>query len=232
MSANAKPRFDLYRGAHKGLRKALFDAVTRIGATDFRDAAAAAAVAETARTTIALSRKHIASEQFFVHPVVEARAPGLMAALDRAHADHKHELNELEALARALDSASDAAVRLAAGARLYEAVALFAASDLVHMAQEEQTVMPALWRVFSDEELAGIQKSLVAALQPDDLAMALPPMLLATNALEREKMLGGLKAGLLPERWELVRTLASRVLDPAALAELARVLGSPAPLAA
>jgi hypothetical protein len=234
MSANVQPRFDLYRSAHKGLRKALFDAVTRIGATDFRDARAAATAAEAARVMVALSRKHIASESRFVHPAVEARAPGLMKALDHTHAEHKHELDTLEMRARELASTAVAASRLAAGARLYEAAALFAAHDLQHMAEEEQAVMPALWHLFSDDELMGIQQSIVAALQPEDLALALRPMLLAMNTLEREKMLGGLKAALPRERWDQVWALALRALDAVTLAELARSFGidARAPLAA
>ena len=102
MTGIAAPRFDLYRSAHKGLRKALFDAVTRIGAADFRDAREAAMAAETARLMVALSRKHIASESRFVHPAVEARAPGLMKTLDRTHAEHKHELDGMEMRAREL----------------------------------------------------------------------------------------------------------------------------------
>lgn len=234
MPVNVAPRFDLYRSAHKGLRKAHFDAVTRIGATDFRDARAAMTASATAHAMIALSRKHIASEQRFVHPAVEARAPGLMKALDRTHAEHKHELDTLEIRARELGSVATAASRLAAGARLYEAAALFAAHDLQHMAEEEQAVMPALWHLFSDQELIGIQQIIVAALQPEDLALALRPMLLAMNALEREKLLGGLRAALPRERWDQVWALALRALDAVTLAELARSfdIDARAPLAA
>ena len=94
--------------------------------------------------------------------------------------------------------------------------------------------MPILWRLFSDEELMGIQQSIVAALRPEDLALVLRPMLLAMNALEREKMLGGLKAALPRVRWGQVWALALRVLDAVTLAELARSfdIRSPAALAA
>jgi hypothetical protein len=59
-------------------------------------------------------------------------------------------------------------------------------------------------------------------------------MLLAMNTLEREKMLGGLKAALPRERWDQVWALALRALDAVTLAELARSFGidARAPLAA
>ena len=227
-------RFDLYRSAHKGVRKALFDAVTRIGAADCRDAAAASAAAGIARSLVALSRKHIGSEMRFIHPAVEARAPGLLADLDHAHDDHARQLDALEAIARDLEAARDAAARVTLGGRLYEMLSLFVAAELAHMAQEEQAIMPELWRLFSDEELLAMQQAIIAALGPDGLAMFLRPMLPAMNPTERERMLGGLKHGLPPEQWDGVWTLAGSVLNASALADLSAALdpsGTSAPVA-
>src|SRR6185312_14629687 len=84
--------------------------------------------------------------------------------------------------------------------------------------------MPELWRLFSDEELIGMQQSIVQALAPEVLAMFLRQMLPAMNAPEREKMLGGFKQGLPAEHWAGVWSLAGGVLDAAALAELAAAL--------
>jgi hypothetical protein len=228
-------RFDLYRSAHKGVRKAMFDALTRIGAADCRNRAEAATCAELTRGIIALSRKHIGSELRFIHAAVEAREPGLMRTLDRAHDEHTQLLDWLEAIARDLEAAPAAARRMAIGARLYEALSQFVSAELTHMAQEEQTVMPELWRLFSDAELLGMQQGIIQALGPDGLAMFLRPMLPAMSPVEREKMLAGLKMGLPPQQWDGVWRLAGEVLDAFALASLAVSLeprGSDAPLAA
>ena len=232
--SSAANRFDLYRSAHKGVRKALFDAAARIGALDCRDQGEAVAAAELARGVVALSRKHIASEMRFIHAAVEAREPGLMRALDHAHDDHTQQLDWLDAIARDLESAPAAAARLALGARLYEALSRFVAAELEHMALEEQTIMPELWRLFSDEELMGMQQAIIEALGPDGLAMFLRPMLPAMSPVEREKMLGGLKHGLPAAQWEGVWRLAGGVLDLAALTSLAAALdpsGASAPVA-
>lgn len=218
-------RFDIYRSAHKGVRKALFDAVTRIGAADCRERAEAVAAAGLARGIAALSRKHIASEARFIHAAVEARAPGFMRTLDRAHDDHTQQLDCIEAIARDLETSPAAAARAALGARLYEAVSLFVAAELGHMAQEEQAIMPELWRLFSDKELIVMQQAIVAALGPDGLAMFLRPMLPAMNPVERENMLRGLKQGLPPKQWDAVLRLAGEVLDAFALASLAASFG-------
>jgi hypothetical protein len=234
-SASHVNRFDLYRSAHKGVRKALFDALTRIGAADCRSQAEAATCAELTRGIVALSRKHIGSEIRFIHAAVEAREPGLMRALDHAHDEHAQHLDWLEAIARDLVAAPASNRRMAIGARLYEALSQFVAAELTHMAQEEQIVMPELWRLFSDDELRGMQQAIIQALGPDGLAMFLRPMLPAMSPVEREKMLAGLKMGLPPEQWDGVWRLASAVLDAFALASLAASLepcGSTAPLAA
>jgi Hemerythrin HHE cation binding domain len=228
---NYANRFDLYRSAHKGVRKALFDAVTRIGAADCRDKEAAVAAAELARGIVALSRKHIGSETRFIHAAVEAREPGLMRALDHAHDDHAQQLDWLEATARDLEVAPTAASRVVIGARLYESLSQFVAAELSHMALEEQTVMPELWRLFSDEELMGMQQQIIQALGPDGLAMFLRPMLPAMNQAERGKMMDGLRQGLPPEQWDRVWRLAGEVLDAFSLAALAAALDR-APLAA
>lgn len=223
-NGNYANRFDLYRSAHKGVRKALFDAVTRIGAADCRNPAEASAAAELARGIVALSRKHIGSETRFIHGAVEARVPGLMRALDHAHDDHTQQLDWIEAVARDLEAAPVAMPRMALGARLYESVALFVSAELAHMAQEEQTIMPELWRLFSDEELMGMQQAIIAALGPDGLAMFLRPMLPAMSPPERATMLVGLKQGLPEAQWDGVWRLAGTVLDPAALTALAAAL--------
>lgn len=147
-----------------------------------------------------------------------------MAALDRAHDDHVRLLDSLEAIACDLAAAADAAARSTLGCRLYDALSLFVAAELAHMAQEEQTIMPELWRLFSDEELLAMQQAIIAALGPDGLAMFLRPMLPAMNPPERERMLGGLKHGLPPAQWEGVWSLAGGVLDRSALAALAAAL--------
>jgi hypothetical protein len=232
---NHANRFDLYRSAHKGVRKALFDAVMRIGAADCRKQPEAMATAALARSIVALSRKHIASEMRFIHAAVEVREPGLMRTLDHAHDDHTQQLDWIEAIARDLEAAPTAGSRMTLGGQLYEAVARFVSDELTHMAQEEQAIMPVLWRLFSDEELLGMQQAIIAALGPDGLAMFLRPMLPAMNPVEREKMLSGLKRGLPPEQWDGVWRLAGEVLDAFALSSLAASLGAGnagAPLAA
>lgn len=45
-------------------------------------------------------------------------------------------------------------------------LSLFVAAELAHMAQEEQAIMPELWRLFSDEELLAMQQAIIAALNP------------------------------------------------------------------
>jgi len=150
-------RIDLFVIPHKGLRWWMAELSSRLGATDFTDApATAASLAELSAFLDELDA-HSLHEETFIAPFMERRGADRFPAWEAEH--------------RALDVAVAALRRQSAeltqlgtdhpnvaglGLGLYRAFARFAATTLLHLDEEETTLMPLLWSVCSDADLAGL----------------------------------------------------------------------------
>lgn len=217
-------RHSLYREIHKGLRALLADLVERAGTTDFRDAASLATLKEAVHDGFQLLESHAHHEDTFIGPELERRLPELARRIGQAHASHEPEIESLVALMDAIEpSRPDAPAR---GHLFVVALSKFAAELNLHMAEEEEIVMPALWSVATDEELQEIEHRLIASIPPDKMTRYLRWMIPAMNTPERVGMLGSMKSGAPAEVFAGVRELARSVLSPADDAALSSGLAS------
>ncbi len=58
--------------------------------------------------------------------------------------------------------------------RLYLSLSFFIAENLAHMYREETETTRLLWRLYSDDELRGIEGAIVASESPEQLAVGMP----------------------------------------------------------
>ncbi len=225
--ADAPPRFDMYLGIHKGLRLFFGDTIARLGSTDPADDAAVAATLAQARDLFDVCELHYDDEDRFVHPAIERVQPGATEGIAEEHVEHYVALDELRALARIIDE-SPAAARGAALARLYRALALYAAEDFEHMHFEDTEFNALLWRHYGDAELIRIHDELVAAIPPEKMFLALRWMIPALNAPERAAVFIGARHGMPVEAFQAALTLASQVLPLAEYKKLALAIDAAA----
>src|SRR5437868_4802511 len=80
---------------------------------------------------------------------------------------------------------ADSNPRPLVGRTLYLHFGTFVAENLLHMAEEEQVVMPLFERLFSEEEVRGIHQRVMAKLTPQEYGRAVRYVLRATNRPER-----------------------------------------------
>ena len=205
--------YDFFREVHKGLRKALFELVVELGATDFADADERGRAIDRVHATIELLHVHHGHEDRFVKPLVDRVSPWLSGIVDAGHAETDADLAEIELGTDALVAADDADC-LAAGLTLYRRVAQFVASYLGHMELEEGQVMTALRDTMSVEQLFVVDMELRAAIPPATLCQFATVILPAMNGEERLAMLGGIRAGAPAEIFDQVRATAERALSP------------------
>ena len=209
-------RMSLYRDIHKGLRGLLLDLNHKAGRLDFSDGHSANQFRADARAAFRLLEGHAENETTFVAPLIEKHAPHLARRIEQTHDHHELAMHELT---RDLDSLDhDWVVRLSQ----------FTGEAFLHMAEEEQEIMPALWERMTDEELIDVEQRLVASIPPDKLGAYLSWMLPAMSAPERVSMLAGARGSAPPEVFAFVRNLARGVLTAADDAALERGLAATA----
>jgi hemerythrin-like domain-containing protein len=211
MEMKARPNF--YRDVHKGIRILMFDLIEKSGRTDYGNPEELSSLRSAAHSCFELLGHHAEHENQALGAIVERHAPELLHLVGAAHDDQEKQIEDLMQMLERVDPAdSDAAV---AGHSFSVELSHFFGELLMHMADEEQQIMPALWRTHSDEELEGIHQRLVGTMPPERLASFLRWMLPAMNTPERVEMLTGLRFGAPPSVFAFVRELAAAVLTSA-----------------
>jgi hypothetical protein len=194
------PRHDLYFRIHAALRVCMTEAMTAVARMDPDDPADVSAVVMRMQELITLFSGHLANEDAFIHPAMEARRPGSTARTAHDHAEHVQGFARLDRDVRALRSALPAQ-RTDAAACLGRDLAAFVADNLVHMAAEERDNNGVLWSTHTDDELAAIESSIVASIPPQKLSSHLRWMVPALPPKERVALM------------RTVRTCAPQVFD-------------------
>ncbi|WP_028080387.1 hemerythrin domain-containing protein [Solimonas soli] len=191
--SQARPRHDLYAVIHKGLRAMMNEVLTAAGRCDWSDGAECARTLAAVRELADFCAGHLAHENRFVHPAMEARAPMTSLAAAHEHVEHEAAIKRLRGQA-ALVEVLNGAARVEAGEALYRGLAVFVGENFVHMNDEETRHNAVLWALYSDAELEALHGALVASLTPDEMRMAMRWMLPNASHAERVGLLEGMRA--------------------------------------
>ncbi len=188
-------RYDPYLVVHKGLRALMTDTLLRVGRMDPRDDEDTAQALAQLREAVSLAESHLHHEDLFLHPAMEARAPGSTEGVAAEHAAHRAALaGLLEGCANVEGSAGGA--RACAALALYRRLALFVAEDLQHMHVEETENNAVLWATHTDEELHAIVDRLIAAIPPATNAKMARWMVASSTPDERATLLRGARQAM------------------------------------
>lgn len=184
-------RWDLYGAVHKGLRRAHALMLARLGSADF--GGDTQELLTDLRRHLALSAIHLADEEEFIHPALEARVPGAPDVIEYQHEHHRAHMAAMAVEIRRISQGDDAP---AAGRRLYALFTRFVADDLDHMAFEETVIFPLLCRHFSDEELMELEHAIVHSMTPEISGAFAAIMLAGANIDGRVALLRGMQLGM------------------------------------
>jgi hypothetical protein len=196
-------RHDLYGPIHKALRAAMGDLISKIGATDFSDPAAAAVTLAALRRQVAIGASHLHHEEEQIHSALECRSPGATGRLEADHHHHEQAFAELEQLMQAIEAAAGPD-RERLGRDLYLRFSQFVAADMLHMAEEETVVLPLLHSLFSDEELIEMERKIVASIPPQEMMIIMSDMIPALHRSERAQFLSFARKGAPPEAFNAI----------------------------
>jgi Hemerythrin HHE cation binding domain len=221
----ATTRVDLYGVIHKALRAMMADSLLAIGRMDSSDATERASTAKRVQALLDFCASHLEHENLWVHPAIEARAPGASARIAHEHDSHRQHIAALQATLALLTQAPDADCAAAAAQSLYRELGLFMADNFLHMHTEETTHNALLWARYTDAELLDIHAALVGAIPAEEMAAVLRWMLPTMNPQERAAMLADMRQTAPAPVFEATLDIARQHLDATSWARLARSLG-------
>ncbi|MDM4772525.1 hemerythrin domain-containing protein [Solimonas sp. SE-A11] len=224
------PRYNIYSVIHKGLRAWMADTLQTLGRADWLDAEDSGTALGELRALLAVCRTHLAHENDFIHPAMEARRPGSSGQTGADHGEHIHAVDTLLARADALE-ATRGPRRLELGHALYLALAMFVAENHEHMDIEEVRNNAALWSAYSDAEIHAIEQALVATIPPPEMMLTLRWMLPSASHGERCGMLMGMRAGAPAEVFAGVLGMLQPLLSARDWARLQDALTQPVAMA-
>ncbi len=224
VAAAQDPRIDMYAGIHKALRALMADTLLAVGRMDSEDALELAQVTQRVVELLDFCRSHLRHENQFVHPAIEARAPGASAAIAHEHDEHERHIDALGQAVTAL-RACPAVQRGAASLDLYRSLALFIAENFQHMHVEETAHNAVLWARYTDAQLIEIHEALVASIPPDEMMFALRWMAPFMNPGERSAMLAGMQAHAPAPVFQAALDTVRPHLSALEMSKLARSLG-------
>lgn len=164
-----KNRHNSFYLIHKALRVAMYETATQLQHADFTDTGSTAEIMEQVESLVSLFEGHANGEDHFYNEPLEAREPGIGKLFEKEH-EEDHRLSQvLLQLVADWRDATTPGKRLEVGQLLFYAFNEFVAFNLYHMNKEELQLNEALWRNFSDEEILGIEQTLVSQIPPDKM---------------------------------------------------------------
>ncbi|MEZ0309703.1 MAG: hemerythrin domain-containing protein [Ramlibacter sp.] len=227
VAAAQAPRLDMYAGIHKAVRAMMADTLLAVGRMDADDEPELAQVTERVMQLLDFCSSHLAHENEFLHPAIEARAAG---ASDRIAHEHEGHVGHIAALAAGVAAlrATPAGERFGVAQTFYRELSLFVAENFEHMNVEETAHNAVLWARYTDAELGALHDRLVGSIPPAEMMLVARWMVPFMNPAERAGMLGGVKAKAPAPAFQAILDTVRPHLAQAEWAKLARALDLPA----
>ena len=206
---------DLYTNTHKGQRLKFSEISNAAGTLNLNDQNTLNSL-ETALISFRDHMyQHASLEEKFIHPVLSERVPG---GADRLEADHRIMHKQFENLAACFGDLkkkpADFEKREELSLEFYRAWSRFIAFYLDHIDFEEDHVMPLLWKLCTQDELAYRFKQIIADQTPKELMANLGIILPALNPAERFMTLKMGQQAMPTEAFQEALNVAEGVLSP------------------
>src|SRR5690606_16781074 len=150
------------------------------GRMDSNDPTDVATALEQVRELLDFCSGHVHHENDFVHVAMERVQPDSSGRIAGEHIEHLRHIAELRQAVAAVERAPEGQ-RRARARQLYARLALFVAHNFEHMDYEERVHNALLQSHYRDEEIAAVERELVASIPPEEMSVILRWMLPAMN---------------------------------------------------
>jgi hypothetical protein len=158
-------RVNIFNQIHKGLRALLYETSILLQQTDFSNKEEMQTAIKRVTLVADLFDDHAHHEDNYILPAIQEYEPSIVDAFEQEHEMDAKLSRALKDSLVALQMASPL-VRPDMAGVLSKTFIQFMVFNLEHMAKEESILNKILWRYYSDEEILGIQRKIVAGLSP------------------------------------------------------------------
>jgi CRISPR/Cas system Type II protein with McrA/HNH and RuvC-like nuclease domain len=204
-------REDLFTPVHKGIRSMIYELGKEMQTTDFTDKNATERMCArikndfktaTSACVLCLLPEHADDESQKIFPEVRAHEPKMIETLLEEHRLIEKKMEEISESSNELNRLENLERRIEDGYKLNQVVNDFFAYYATHMNKEEKTLVPAMQKYFTDEQIAGMRAKIMQGKSPERLAEWMRWMLPSLNINELVGMVNGLKKTAPPQVFE------------------------------
>jgi hemerythrin-like domain-containing protein len=201
-------RVDLFTTVHKAIRALIYDLSMMLQTADFTDERARNACLAALEHFLELLHEHAGYEDRTVFAATQRFEPQIIDTLEEEHHEIAVHLDQVHKSIARVKAAGTDQERIEAGAELNRSVNKFIAFYLNHLAHEEDTVLPATFKYFTDEELTGMRAEVRRTTTPARFAEWMRWMYPSVNINELTEMFQTLKAYAPPPFYEAMSQVA------------------------
>ena len=163
-------RYNIFNQVHKGLRAFLYDTALQVQQTDFTCIDDAAQTLEKIGEALYYFSQHAYYVERFLFPFIKEYNPALTDAFKLQYQANIVLAQRLRGLMNVYYHAVSTEDKTDAGRPILKAFTGFLVTNLDYMSREDNLINSTLWRHYSDTELLGLEKEIVAKLPPKDLS--------------------------------------------------------------
>ena len=205
-------RVDIFTTVHKAIRGLIYDLSMMLQTADFTDERARNACLAALEHFLELLHEHAGYEDRTVFAATHKFEPELIDKLEEEHHQIAAHLDQVHKSIARVKSATTDQERIEAGAELNRSANKFIAFYLGHLANEEDTVLPATFKYFGDQELMGMRAEVQRTTTPARFAEWMRWMFPSVNIHELTDYFRTLKAHAPPPFYEAMSQVAHMAL--------------------
>lgn len=207
-------RYNSFNQIHKGLRAMLYETALAIQQADLSRAEIADPILEQVEEILLLFESHAHSEDHHFNEPLEQTNPEIAALFEKEHEEDHRLGNVLRLLLVSYRGAATAKDRLEKGKLLFYAFNEFIAFNLYHMNKEEIDLNNTLWNRYTDEEIKGIEQSVVQSIPPEKMSRYAKWMIRGIDNNELQQWLGEVQQFAPAPVFEMLMGIAEKELQP------------------
>jgi len=162
---------------------------------------------------VCLLHEHHVNEDDYIFPEVRTYEPKLIDTLLAEHREVVRKIAEVWKVANELKVLRGREERIEMGDKLNRTANDLFAFYLTHLNGEEATLIPALWKHYTDEQIVGMRTNVERHIQPEVFVQWMKWVLPSLNINELTDMFIGLKMGAPAPVLEHMSQLAEKSLD-------------------
>jgi len=162
---------------------------------------------------ICLLHQHAGLEDDYVFPDVRKFEPEMIDTLSTVHREVVRKIADVWKVADEVKTLKNREERLEKGNELNRTTNDLFAFYLTHLNSEESTLVPAMWKHFTDEQILAMQRRVIASLTPEQATQWNSWLFPSLNINELTGMFIGLKKGAPPPVFQNMTRIAEKTLS-------------------